>query len=702
MIEELFIWVAKKLGERSLQTVTTVLSNKVNVFAFNTAAKKYKENIKLQYGQIKLYNLSRPIDIENIYIRVNVIEPRLYRNISIAQIESMYLGKKPSRIFSEEEKDSLEVVKENSKLFVLGKPGAGKTTLLKNIALKAAKGELDLVPIFVSLRNYSESGLSLIDFIEGQFDICNFPDASIFIDTMLSQGKSIIFFDGLDEVTTRELRRDKVTQDLVDFSNKYNKNKILITCRIATTNFDFEHFTYIEISDFNERQINQFIINWFDDERDVKLFNSEFEKNCNLKDLSKNPLLLTLLCIAFSDRWTFSENNRSEIYELAIDALLKKWDSSRKIRRDIGEKITLRQTRQLFQEIAEKSFRNEKHIFKRKEISEEIVAYLKKIRSFENLDLLEGEEILHEIISWTGIFSIRSADLYSFSHLSFQEYFMAGFITDSTDTSNLLMNLFKNHLFDPRWKEIFLLISEMLRDGEQFFTLFLEQIALVYIDIPELEEIIQFTTQTTQLSYNNCNMAERYGHKWIFLSTMLSGIAFLNDTYNSHSETGVHNELRRKLFSMNISIVDFFGEDEILKTVNMESPNILLVLKIQFLAWVHNCLSQNLPLPYPARHAFELAREQTDYENIRKILYKIEKYRFKKGDHQYKSTTKIKLTSIIDLWLNKNCNFGLISQPINRNILNYIYSIDLFFHCLGRSILNDREQYLIKLFQPLD
>jgi predicted NACHT family NTPase len=52
-----------------------------------------------------------------------------------------------------------------------------------------------------------------------------------------------------------------------------------------------------------------------------------------LRELATTPILLNLLCLNFDETLTFPIR-KSEIYQEAIDALLKKWDSSRNIRRD--------------------------------------------------------------------------------------------------------------------------------------------------------------------------------------------------------------------------------------------------------------------------------------------------------------------------------------------------------------------------------
>jgi predicted NACHT family NTPase len=63
-----------------------------------------------------------------------------------------------------------------------------------------------------------------------------------------------------------------------------------------------------------------------------------------------------LLCLSFEETLTFPQR-RAEIYEEALDALLKKWDASRSIKRDrIYYGMTAGRKRQMLARIATKSF----------------------------------------------------------------------------------------------------------------------------------------------------------------------------------------------------------------------------------------------------------------------------------------------------------------------------------------------------------
>ena len=186
----------------------------------------------------------------------------------------------------------------------------------------------------------------------------------------------------LDEVSAGNGRRDQVIQALRDFSNKHDANKIVITCRVAATEYVFEGFEYVEMADFTPEQVQRFITNWFGDEPalgEQMLAELGKSENEGILELTQNPLLLTLLCIAYEETLAFPAR-RVEVYEDAIDALLRKWDTSRRIKRDeIYRKLSLGRKRQMLARIAYETFRQGEYFIPQRKLEKMIVAYLARV-----------------------------------------------------------------------------------------------------------------------------------------------------------------------------------------------------------------------------------------------------------------------------------------------------------------------------------
>jgi hypothetical protein len=438
---------------------------------WDEAAQKYHKRIKDQYSTMRVLGNPKPISLENIFSEVYVFDKLTAQqrfDIEQLQRKATVPGTLPP---PGNRKNALRVAIEKEFLFVLGKPGAGKTTFLKYLSLKAAEGKLRKVPIFVALKEWSDIDTDLMSFITSQFDICGFPDAKPFIEYLLNKGMALVLLDGLDEVNQEQNKRSRTTTDLIRFFSKYPKSQYIITCRTAATDYMFDRFTYVELADFDDKQIRTFVNNWFKEDKSKENgFIGEFEKedNAGLRELARTPLLLTLLCLAFEESMTFPQR-RVELYEEALDALLKRWDASRNIRRDeIYRKLSLGRKRQLFARIAAETFEKGTYFFRQRELANEIVRFLQKVPPVDEDEDIDGDAILKAIESQHGLIIERAYKIYSFSHLTFQEYYTARYIVDNA-SDGTLERLIKYHTADNRWHEVFLLTVSMLSNADSFF-----------------------------------------------------------------------------------------------------------------------------------------------------------------------------------------------------------------------------------------
>ena len=402
------------------------------------------------------------------------------------------------------------IVNKLDKFIVLGKPGAGKTTYLKFLTLSMLDSDSQIerrrLPIFVTLREWADEKIPLIDFITGQFDICGFSEAQLFVEKMLGEGKCLVLFDGLDEVS-QEVNQDDIIRQIRNFTDKYAANQFIISCRVAAYNHWFERFTDVEMADFNEVQMEAFIRNWFHDESKVaEECWGRLKNNSPLRELASVPLLLTLLCLEYSESNDFPPN-RAELYERAIETLLTKWDSSRRIRRaEVYKQLGIKRKESMFAHIAFGTFSENEYFIREQMLAKMIEKYIQHLPGFNPADLEpNSRDILKAIEAHHGIFIERAKGIYSFAHLTFQEYFTAKYIVDNqwkrAETSDrldekkeiiLLENVLENHLYDPKWKEVFLLVAGMLDNADELL-LMMRKKANRVLEVPEIDALFRIS-----------------------------------------------------------------------------------------------------------------------------------------------------------------------------------------------------------------
>ncbi|AFZ60599.1 NACHT domain-containing NTPase [Anabaena cylindrica FACHB-243] len=460
------------------------------------------DKIQDQCGTMRMLDIAQPVDLADIYTDVYILEyitsqqwreiPDLLRGFKpeLHDFDRPGQGKRKERL------PGLDAVSRYSKLMVLGKPGAGKTTFLQWLAIKCDNGELlkNQIPIFIRLKNFAEdtkkdnSEFQLFNYISKEFISCGIDDKFI-LERILIQGKALILLDGLDEVSEKD--DAVVIQQTRRFIEKYFKNKFILTCRIAVQKYRFtaEKFTDIEIADFNNEQINTFVSKWFNSVANNKLepgtntSKTFIEKlnlpeNYKIRKLAVTPILLHLACFVFQDKGEFP-SKPAKLYEQGIEILLKKWDESRGVERDeVDCNLFLERKIELLTYLAVKTFEKEQYFFEQSLVEQYIGEYISNLPNTQTDRARiqrDSKAILQAIASQHGLLVERARAIFSFSHLTFQEYFSAKYFVDNFCPETL--EKLTIHINEPqRWREVFLLTAEMSPDSEKLLKMIKKEI----------------------------------------------------------------------------------------------------------------------------------------------------------------------------------------------------------------------------------
>jgi predicted NACHT family NTPase len=452
-------------------------------------------------GTMRVLDMTQPVDLDRIYTDVNIIKDVTgRRRIGYDEVMEVCTREHFDRFLVgtiKERVKGFEAVEEFQKLVVLGKPGAGKTTFMKYLAMSCLGGRFhgELVPIFVTLKAYAEERRqpSLENYIFTEFQKRD-VSADV-VKLLLKEGRALILLDGLDEVKKEDDRRVKQHIDLL--SRDWLKNRFAITCRIAAREYQFERFTEVEVADFDDGQIETFVNNWFRerDESKAERLLERLKGNEPVKELAKSPLLLTLLCLVFGERNDFPPK-RSELYKEGLEVLVKKWDAKRNIEREIIYKHLSPQNKEdMLGQIAFNTFVNGEYFFRQEDLQRQIKDYIcnfPEASADPDALRLDSEVVLKAIEHHHGLLVERARNIYSFSHLTFQEYFAAREIERERYFETLMQ-----HITDPQWKEVFLLTAEMLRRSDDFLKMMKECIDGMLAGDEKLQSFLEWANQKT-------------------------------------------------------------------------------------------------------------------------------------------------------------------------------------------------------------
>lgn len=494
------------------------------------AGRRYADKIAQDYGTIRILGMAQPVPLPTIYTDVLILDkPIAYGRFSVEALEAEFTqrGRRWWGDSSDKRHTGTDLVANVNKLYLLGKPGAGKTTFLKYLALKASRGELRFprkgqagsepkVPIFVTLRDWADKGGMLATYLARELEICGFPEAGGYLEALLKSGRALVLFDGLDEVTAAQDAKQKITAQIRDFARQYSDCHVVVTCRIAAKDYSFDQFTYMELADFTPQQVKAFVGHWFrpnDKKRDSMLAELARPEHEGIRELTNNPLLLTLLCLTYEETLHFPPH-RVEIYEEALDALLKKWDSSRGIQRDEAYRnLSLGRKKKMLGRIAFAAFDRGRYFWPQDELARQLVDYLQKVPEAPAAVDIDGEAVLRAIAAQHGLLVERARGVYSFSHLTFQEYFTAQQIVENQGRGSL--DRLVGHSHEDRWREVFLLVASRLDEADAFLGVWLRHLERLAAGDPTLIELLNWAALSRRGEPGAAPPALRAWYVWL-------------------------------------------------------------------------------------------------------------------------------------------------------------------------------------------
>jgi predicted NACHT family NTPase/DNA-binding CsgD family transcriptional regulator len=391
-----------------------------------------QQKIIHNYSEIRLLK-GGSVNVDQLYIDLWLLN-RLPQDVQVTKDtlleefdlrnDRLGLGERVKRV------SGLELVQNNARLLILGKPGSGKTTFLKQLAVDWCNNRFQpkLIALFLELRQIRDDKWNLLSQLEKELRLQDREK----LYSLLRDGRLLILMDAFDEIANDRLRRSARRQ-IDEIVREYPLNRFVLTCRtqILTSSSLESGFTAVEVADFNDEQVKGFVKKWFTFYEDSAIsveiqcgkFQGAIDNNPAFKELTVTPVLLSLMCLILKDEGNIPPQ-RSLLYERGIKLLLRDWNDTKNLDEwEVGEIIyrglDVYEKEKLLIEISAKKFEDPTNfvLFEEEDLIHQISSLLEIKKKSDSRGVLYAVEAQH------GFLVERADDLWSFSHLTFQEYF---------------------------------------------------------------------------------------------------------------------------------------------------------------------------------------------------------------------------------------------------------------------------------------
>ncbi|HLP89565.1 MAG TPA: leucine-rich repeat domain-containing protein [Nostocaceae cyanobacterium] len=408
---------------------------------------------------------------------------------------------------------------EKKRLLIRGVAGSGKTTLLRWAAVQSARNEpvstdkarqklpliksqlsifdreagtqvLDnfgdwrqKIPFIIRLRNFPDGNLPR----PGEFPLLlakELPDPPAnWIDDILSSGRALVMFDGVDEVPQRS--RDETMREIRQLMNTYPNNYYVVTTRPeAVERLEFIELGFVSarVEPMTPADRDTFIDRWHEamevrlrswnepaDLRPVaKRLKQRLEATPSVARLTTNPLLCAVVCALHRARNENLPETPVDICEKLCEMLLDRRDKERmknieaqKLINEAYGQLEFRFRKGLLSQLAYYMVSKGVSAITEAEADQQITQALESYK----FSHISPKAIRRALVERSGMLQESSDQKIEFLHNTLKEYLAAERFVNIGDVQILADNT-----DEASWQPVILFAVALPRDGSRFAT----------------------------------------------------------------------------------------------------------------------------------------------------------------------------------------------------------------------------------------
>jgi len=504
-------WVRKFNGEEFLNIITKKRKLDANDVAkfrkelfsvYSTAFQQYDPGIPAQELQENPYliqdrfispDVFKEINSQNFFplndnqhseinedekelISRDIPENRYRRNRFNSHEEEFKIIKRKDRLNFD------SILPQNKRTIILGDPGSGKSTLLRYIVLDLLRDNPKLVNIshkwceslpiwlpfaYITKNLSKDENLNLSELLKLWFKSINKEPLFEIVEEALNDERLLLIIDGIDEWTSTSAAEYAISK--IEIQSKLSNSNIIYSSRpygYRLLKNSFPNIHELELAPFSREQQKQFIFNWYERwrifirsadeqfaENETNHFIEELDKSTDLRFLSENPLLLSILITQkFKD--SVLPKNKLKALKAITDHLINIHPRKRKISASISNEEESNELSDIFSELAiyiQKN--NHEGIILKSDAQKVIEDYLTKFNGYEPGKAKKKAEKLLDIgANNIGIIIEKSNDEIAFMHRQFQEFMAAKYLLDSDKSDTI--KILKENTDNPTWHQV--------------------------------------------------------------------------------------------------------------------------------------------------------------------------------------------------------------------------------------------------------